>query len=463
MIHNLAKRAHDHNYRFDPIIRSLLDTDFYKLLMLQLIWERYPDTEVTFSLMNRSQEVLLAEEIDEVELRRQLDHARSLAFTNSELIWLAGNSFYKTRGIFRPEFIEWLRDFRLPPYLLAKKGGQWSLSFSGPWCYTTLWEIPALAIVSELRSRALYASMSEFDLDILFARAKVRMWEKIERLRGIPGLTFTDFGTRRRASFLWQDYVVDCLKNELPGQFLGTSNTLIAMRHDLEAMGTNAHELQMVAAALERPNGRPEALRRCQYDVLTQWADTYHGALRIILPDTWGTTQFLQGAPAWVADWTGIRIDSKSPVAAGEEYIAWLNSRGIDPRSKLLLFSDGLDVDEMVQLYARFGGTTHPGRHEDSVAGAKDFADPSAWSHEPRIRVSFGWGTLLTNDFRQCHPREDDLCKPISLVCKVSEVNGVPAVKLSDNPLKATGPADEVAYYRSVFGFDGVSTSPILV
>jgi nicotinate phosphoribosyltransferase len=305
--------------------------------------------------------------------------------------------------------------------------------------------------------------MSEFDLDIMFARAKVCLWEKLERLRGIPGLTFTDFGTRRRAGFLWQDYVVGCLKDELLGQFLGTSNTLIAMHHDLEAMGTNAHELQMVAAALKRPSGDPEALRRGQYTVLRQWADTYQDALRIILPDTWGTTQFLANAPDWVTGWTGLRVDSKSPVIAGEEYIAWLQARGVDPKDKLLLFSDGLDVEDILQLYARFGGVIQPGQDADTFTRAMDFAAPDKWSHKPRIRVSFGWGTLLTNDFRQCHPRQVDLCKPISVICKVVEVNGLPAVKLSDNYLKAIGPDDEVAYYRSVFGSEGLTDLPVRV
>ena len=434
MITNFAKRAHDHNFRADPIIRSLLDTDFYKLLMLQFIWRHFADVPVEFAVINRTASVRLAEVIDEAELRRQLDHARSLSFTRSQLVWLAGNTFYNTRGMFEPRFIEWLADYRLPPYTLTREDGQYKLSFSGRWLDVTLWEIPAVSILNELKTRAALADLSEFELDILYARAKTRLWEKIERLRAVKDLSFVDFGTRRRHSFLWQDHVVQLLGAELPGAFTGTSNTHLAFRHDLEAKGTNAHELPMVMTALFESRG--EDLKPAQYEVLRLWQDTYGGALKVMLPDTYGSTQFLKDSPDWVADWTGIRCDSKEPVTAGEEYIAYLQARGRDPRDKLLLFSDGLDIDTILALHARF--------------------------HD-RIRVSFGWGTLLTNDFRDCHPRGRDGFDPISLVCKVVSAAGQPAVKLSDNYLKATGPKDAIERYRAVFGLAGVGNIPVTV
>ncbi|HRL05542.1 MAG TPA: nicotinate phosphoribosyltransferase, partial [Brevundimonas diminuta] len=117
---DLAKRAYDHGWRLDPIVRSLLDTDFYKLLMLQLIWRRFRDAPVTFSVINRTTSVRLAEEVDEAELRAQLDHARSLRFTNRELIWLGGNTFYGVKSIFSPDFLAWLADYRLPDYDLSR-------------------------------------------------------------------------------------------------------------------------------------------------------------------------------------------------------------------------------------------------------------------------------------------------------------------------------------------------------
>src|SRR6267154_1015853 len=150
---DIASRTYNHGWRLDPIVRSLLDTDFYKLLMQQMIREFYPDQQVTFSVINRSRHVRLAEVIDEDELRAQLDHARTIRFTKKELIWLAGNTFYGKTQMFSPDFINWLAAFRLPEYELHKVDGQYELHFHGPWTHTTMWEIPALAILNELRPR----------------------------------------------------------------------------------------------------------------------------------------------------------------------------------------------------------------------------------------------------------------------------------------------------------------------
>src|SRR3712207_4980821 len=142
MIHNLAKRAHDRNWTLDPVVRSLLDTDWYKLAMLQFIWRHFAGTRVRFTLINRTRAVRLAQAVDEAELRRQLDHARGLRFTKSELIWLAGNTFYGQRNIFGAAFLEWLAGFSLPPYRLSREDGQLRLDFEGPWERVTLWRSP---------------------------------------------------------------------------------------------------------------------------------------------------------------------------------------------------------------------------------------------------------------------------------------------------------------------------------
>src|SRR5690349_638732 len=162
---DIARRVYNHAWKLDPIARSLLDTDFYKLLMLQMIWGLYPDVDVTFSLINRSTKVRLAQEIDERELRDQLDHARTIRFSKKEMIWLAGNTFYGRKQIFSPEFLAWLEDFRLPEYDLRREDGQYVLHFAGPWMQTTMWEIPALAIINELRSRAALKGLDRFALD----------------------------------------------------------------------------------------------------------------------------------------------------------------------------------------------------------------------------------------------------------------------------------------------------------
>ena len=180
---DIARRVYNHTWKLDPIVRSLLDTDFYKLLMLQMIWGLYPRVNATFSLINRKHSVRLAEEIDIGELRAQLDHARTLRFTKKEMIWLAGNSFYGSRQIFAPEFLRWLEDFALPDTSSSKADGQFVLNFPGRWIDTTMWEIPALAIINELRSRAALRNYGPFTLDVTYARAKAKMWEKVERLQ----------------------------------------------------------------------------------------------------------------------------------------------------------------------------------------------------------------------------------------------------------------------------------------
>ena len=430
---DLAKRVYDHTWKLDPIVRSLLDTDFYKLLMLQMIWGLYRDQKVTFSLVNRTTQVRVADEIDETELRDQLDHARSLSVSKKEMIWLAGNSFYGRAHIFDPAFLSWRTAYRLPDYELRTREGQFELCFSGSWVDVTLWEIPALAIINEMRSRAALKSLGRFQLDVVYARAKAKLWSKVERLRTLPDLRISDFGTRRRHSFLWQRWCVEALKEGLGDAFTGTSNVLLAMDNDLEALGTNAHELPMVLASLAEDEA---ALRRAPYQVLADWRKYYGGNLLIVLPDTFGTAPFLRDAPDWVADWTGFRPDSAPPIEGGEAVIDWWRSRGRDPRDKLLVFSDALDTDTIEDTYAHFHG---------------------------RVRMSFGWGTNLTNDFAGCAPTPNGGLKAISLVCKVTDVDGRPAVKLSDNPRKALGRPDEVERYLRVFGTAGRVAQPVLV
>ncbi|MAN57395.1 MAG: nicotinate phosphoribosyltransferase [Paracoccus sp. (in: a-proteobacteria)] len=416
---DIASRVYNHKWKIDPIVRSLIDTDFYKLLMCQSIFRNRPDTSVTFSLINRTKTVRLAELIDEGELREQLDHVRSLSLSRGESTWLRGNTFYGKRQMFRPDFMEFLEGLRLPPYQLEKRKGQYELTFEGTWPQVMLWEIPALAILMELRSRAVLKDMGRFELQVLYARAMTRLWEKVQTLRQLTDLRIADFGTRRRHSFLWQDWCVQAMIEGLGERFTGTSNCLIAMRRDIEAIGTNAHELPMIYAALADSDAE---LRQAPYEVLADWHEEHEGNLRIILPDTYGTEGFLKHAPDWLAGWTGIRIDSGAPAEGAEAAIRWWRDRGEDPRQKLIIFSDGLDVDRIVALHRQFHG---------------------------RVKVSFGWGTLLTNDFRGFVP--GDGLAPFSLVCKAVAADGRPTVKLSDNPAKAMGPAAEIERYKRVF------------
>lgn len=417
---DIATRVYNHKWKIDPIVRSLIDTDFYKLLMCQSVFRHKPDTNVTFSLINRSTQIPLADLVDEGELREQLDHIRTLSLSRGENTWLRGNMFYGKRQMFQPDFMEWFEGLRLPPYHLERTGDQYELTFEGKWHEVMMWEIPALAVLMELRSRAVLDTMGRFELQVLYARAMTRVWEKIEQLRGVDGLGIADFGTRRRHSFLWQDWCVQAMREGLGSKFTGTSNCLIAMRREVEAIGTNAHELPMVYSALA---GDDAALARAPYDVLSDWHDEHDGNLRIILPDTYGTYGFLENAPDWLASWTGIRVDSGDPAAAARIAIDWWKKRGENPADKRVIFSDGLDVDKIAELHAQFSG---------------------------QVNVSFGWGTLLTNDFRGFVP--NDALAPFSLVCKAVSANGRPTVKLSDNPEKAMGPPEEIERYKRVFG-----------
>jgi nicotinate phosphoribosyltransferase len=428
---DIATRVYNHSWKIDPIVRSLLDTDFYKLLMAQTIFRRHLATNVTFGIINRSSQIKLAQLIDAGEVKEQLDHIRTLSLSRGESTWLRGNTFYGKRPMFAPEFIAWLERFRFPPYHLERRGDQYELIFEGPWIETTMWEIPALAVLMELHSRAVTKGLGKFELQVLYARAMTRVWEKIGRLKKLPEVRIADFGTRRRHGFLWQDWCVQAMIEGLGPAFLGTSNCLIAMRREVEAIGTNAHELPMVYAALA-DNDRE--LAEAPYRVLADWQEDYDGNLRILLADTFGSKGFLERAPQWVAGWTGIRIDSGDPIEWGEFAIDWWRRRGQDPRGKLMIFSDALDVDSIERIHNHFHG---------------------------RVRLGYGWGTYLTNDFRGLGP--DGRLDPFSLVCKVISANGRPAVKLSDNPNKATGPRSEIERYRRVFGVEAQASAPVLV
>ena len=428
---DIARRVWNHKWKIDPIVRSLLDTDFYKLLMCQSIFRNKPDTSVTFSLINRNKNIQLAELIDEGELREQLDHIRSLSLSRGESTWLRGNTFYGKRQMFRSDFMEWFETLKLPPYHLEKKADQYELTFEGSWPEVMLWEVPALSVLMELRGRAVLNKMAKFELEVLYARAMTKLWEKIENLRNIKDLKIADFGTRRRHSFLWQDWAVQAMLEGLENKFIGTSNCLIAMRRDIEAIGTNAHELPMIYSALAEND---EELANAPYQVLADWHEEHDGNLRIILPDTYGTEAFLKRAPDWLKQWTGIRIDSGDPVEGAEAAIAWWQNKGENPEDKLVIFSDGLDTPTISDLHEKFNG---------------------------RVKVSFGWGTNLTNDFRGLV--SDGSLDAFSIVCKPIKANERSTVKLSDNLNKAMGPSEEINRYKRVFGIGEQKSFDIFV
>ena len=444
---DFAKRAYDHSFPRDWIVRSLLDTDFYKILMHQFIYRNFFNVKTSFETTNRTKTVFLSKEIDIDELRAQLDHVRTLNFTQNELVWLTGQTFYGQSGIFSKAYIDYLRSsFKLSDYTIEEtEDNQYKITFFGKWVETTLWELYALTITNELRYRGKMRLMSKSQLDIMYARAKVKLYAKLEKLAKLDGLNLTDFGTRRRHSFLWQEYVVTTMTEVLGDKFTGTSNCYIAMTHGLDAKGTNAHELPMTLAALATT---PKELQEAQYKVCQLWQDDYRGNLLVFLPDTFGTTQFLRNAPEWLANWAGARPDSKEPIEGGEELIAFWESHNQNPLDKLIVFSDGLDVEiegfepqgaNIIDIYNHFHG---------------------------RVKDGYGWGTMGTNDFLGCVAKEFayDFMKPISLVCKAAEANNRVCIKISDNYSKATkGHPQELAYYTDNFGTEGIKNAPVNV
>ncbi|MEI7750090.1 MAG: nicotinate phosphoribosyltransferase [Candidatus Moraniibacteriota bacterium] len=402
-------------------IRSLLDIDFYKFTMGQFIHDLYRDIGTTFELINRDADIPLAEIIGEKRLRDALDSARKLRVTDGELDSLRNMRTYG-ENLFSEPYLSFLKRLSLPPYELRREGDQYRLSFSGPWAAVSLWETVALAIVSELYYEALERCMTQKERNAAYALAEERLEQKLALLAASPDIRFADFGHRRRHGRAWHEWVVKRCAESLPDQFLGTSDTLLAIRYGVNPIGTNAHELPMVLATLAETD---QEKRDAQYAVLEGWQRRYGKAFRIFLPDTFGTGQFLEGAPRTLAhEWDGFRQDSGDPMRAVGLYVSWLRSHGVDPKEKLVIFSDGLDIPDMRRLERACQGN---------------------------IRCAFGWGTLLTNDFRGCGG-DGRLYRPFSLVCKAVSANGRPVIKLSDNVGKATGPASEVKRYLDIFG-----------
>ena len=444
---DFAKRAVDHlHYDIDPIVRNRLDIDFYKLTMGRVIHEKHPLTRVEFALQNRTTDVRLADIIPIEVMRAQLDHAQKLRYSASELIWIRGNTFYGQEGIFPPAYIDALRTSRLPDYELSKneETGQFDLRSHGTWLDTKDWETIKLSITNELRNRVIMSQLSPMQLDIMYARAKTKLYAKLERIKQFPNIKLGDFGTRRRHSQPWQRHVVEMMIEILGEQFVGTSNCHLAKELGVEAIGTNAHEMPMVyatLAAVEHPDD-DEALRQSQYQVLKDWTNVYGPNMTVFLPDTFGTTQFLENAPAGIEYWNGARPDSKDPYEAGEELIDWWKAKSQNPLSKAVVFSDGLDVRiegyepngiDLIDIHSHFTG---------------------------RVNDTYALGTMGTNDFIGCVPGDPLALKPISLVCKVQRANGRPAVKISDNPAKAASPSqEEIARYMRAFGAEVIGNN----
>ena len=419
---------------FNPPVRSVLDGDFYEPLMRRYAYEFLPDVQVVMQVINRHKHIPVAEVVDERELRAALDHIRTLTTTPTDTSWLRGQHVYGA-SLFPDDFLARLERDRLSTYSLSRKGDQYDLTFSGSCASAFPWESTGMAAMSELYFRSLMRRMNRSELEVLYARAKDRLWGTLQKIRAHPTIEISEFGTRRRNSYLWQKFVLSMCKDVLGQQFTGISNTYLAFKYDAVPKGTNAHKLPMVEVALANT---PDEMRAAQYLVYERWAKLYPPAMLILLTDTYGSKQFFAGAPEWLASMSrGARGDSGDLFAYGDMLIAWYESYGVDPRTKLYVPSDGLNADMVIRLHEYFKG---------------------------RIQMSYGWGTGLTNDFADLHPTPDrcvpglapltwnELFRAFSNVCKPVEANGRGCAKISDTKGKETGDPSAIARCVAVFG-----------
>lgn len=399
----------------EPIIQSLLDIDFYKFTMGQLIFKKHKDVPVRFKLTNRTSSVSLSKMIPLEQLKEQLDHVRTLRFNNSELHYLRGTNEYQER-MFQEDYLQFLKNMQVPQYQLEYEGDDLILEILGSWSEATYWETICLSIINELYYRNLMLQKSRLAQDAIFATGVKNLLDKVRLLRKCPGLTFTDFGTRRRFSRSWQKYVVEIMMDELPHQLKGTSNTKLAMDLGLMPTGTAAHEMDMGYSGIYHSSD--EEIYGSHKRFLHDWREMYGWGLSIDLTDTYGSDFFFKEFTHEEAVFDkGLRQDSGDPMEFGLKALEFYIKEGINPKEKMLIFSDGLWAQKMIDIYRYF--------HKD-------------------IMTTFGWGTDLTND----------LClKPLYLVIKLVEANGYGTVKLSDNLSKAIGRSEDVERFKKIFGY----------
>jgi len=385
------------------IIQSLLDTDLYKFTMMQVVLHHFPGAQVEYRFKCRTPGVDLRPHLGEIE--RQLSALCTLRFREDELEYLRSLRFMKS------DFVDFLGLFHFnEKYLRTGYGenpGEIDITIRGPWLHTILYEIPALAIVSEV-----YFRRTQPHPDLEEGRRRLRA--KIELLRTVEReleFRISDYGTRRRFSLAWQEEVLQTLKREVPEYLAGTSNVWFAMRNGLTPLGTMAHEYMQACQALG------PRLRDSQVFALETWAREYRGDLGIALSDVYGLDAFLRDFDMYFCKlFDGARHDSGDPFVWGERLLAHYEANRVDPRTKTLVFSDALTFPLAIELARRFAG---------------------------RCKLSFGIGTNLTNDLGY---------QPLQIVMKMVRCNGQPVAKVSDSPEKTMcdDPA-YLAYLRQVF------------
>jgi nicotinate phosphoribosyltransferase len=395
-----------------PIIRSLLETDVYKILMLFYIWVYYPYLKVKWAFKNRTVKVPLGQYVNIDELREQLQAVINLRFSDAEISYIRG------WGMFPEKFLKKLQGLRLTmPHISSDDGGlMLNIEASGTWFETTLWEIYILAIIAELYGRGFAKAEGLWEQN-LYNDGLARHKRKVDFLKKHPELKIALFGLRRRFSGPWEEFITEDFLTRTKN-ITGVSNVYLAMKYGVEAQGTNAHELPMAEYAVAR-HSSPAYVRQTPYRVLERWQKLYGHKALIMLSDTFGTDAFLRDLPTeYALQWRGHRQDSGDAVEIGEKIIADYERRVIDPREKIILFTDGLNCERMLELYTTF---------------------------VERILVGFGVGTNFSNDF--------GAIRALSIVMKLVEAAGNMTVKLSDNLAKALGAREEVEIAKEIYGY----------
>ncbi|KAF1686581.1 nicotinate phosphoribosyltransferase [Pseudoxanthomonas broegbernensis] len=397
----------------ETIVPSLLDTDLYKFTMMQAVLHQHPGAQVEYLFRCRTPGVDLARRLEAISA--QIDALCALRMRPEELDYLRGLRFLK------PDFVDFLGLFHFDrKYVRLRRSGTENggieLRLRGPWLHTILFEVPLLAIVSEVHMRGEYGEPDRTE-GLRRLRAKTAL---LRDAVGFQDCAITDFGTRRRYSRAWHGELLPHLRAELGERFAGTSNVHFARKHGLVPQGTMAHEWLQAFQALG------PRLRDSQAAAFDAWAREYRGDLGVALTDVIGLEAFLRDFDLYFCKlFDGMRHDSGDPVEWGERIIAHLRAHRIDPRTKTLVFSDGLDVERVMALHAHFRG---------------------------RCRMSFGVGTHLTNDLGR---------PPLQIVLKMVRCNGQPVAKLSDTPGKTmVDDAGYLAYLRQVFEVPAPAPGP---
>ncbi len=410
----------------EMIITSLLDTDLYKFTMMQVVLHQFPGAQVEYRFKCRNASTASGETRFDLspfasEIRDEIRSLCRLHFHDAELAYLRSFRFIKS------DFVDFLGLFHLNEKYIevqAMPSGELEIAIRGPWLHTILFEIPVLAIVNEV-----YFRNAQRLPDLVEGRRRLDV--KVEQLRdvGLSDLKIADYGTRRRFSRSWHEEVLRVLAVRLgtaqspgnatgvPGQFAGTSNVLLAMKLGLTPLGTMAHEYLQACQALG------PRLRDSQIYAFESWAKEYRGDLGIALSDVYGIDAFLRDFDMYFCKlFDGARHDSGDPFRWGERMIDHYVRNRVDPRTKTLIFSDGLTVPRTIELYRQFQG---------------------------RCQLAFGIGTNLTNDLGY---------EPLQIVIKMVRCNGQPVAKLSDTPSKNMCDDERyLAYLRQVFEIPQVS------